>query len=757
MSSLRQLIASKNRRPSAVVRINGYQCQIPDTSGAINISSSFGQPIRGGTVQVVNPGFTPKIKMPIYIEWGYNGINVPTFSGYVVDPQRSSYPKMWTIQMKDTLWLAEFPVEEQASDDFTTGMFYGNDKTADFVVNDLLTQWAGIPSSRISVGPFEQSPGVPWNLGHLTPIKFTGSPLEACLRICDALGMWLFCDNAGIVRTLKISGAPTSYPLVTWQAGVDLLTDGAPTVDSNIDMVYNQVLVTGAASGVEGATVRDKYRVDTTLLPEGVDRTFSYSNELVEYVNKAESGDVSCTAIAERMVREHSRDPFLVTTKVKAIPDLQVGWTVALKDPRIGLSTARKFFLMGVNTTFGGAVFEQDVTLDGGLGPAGYTLIPPPFASFTWRLMAETMDGEDVIDVFVDGTSSRPMGGGEIVQWDWTCDIVKEGTPSSGTGPYFVFVVPIATPEVVITLTVTDVTSKTNSFTQTVPLGGDITDVPAKRALNFAGTGWYVTPDGGKTWGYETNRKAIAVPPIGNQGSAQSTDLGAANDIGFITTKGTTANDLRKTKDYLATASVDMTNPPGIVNFLWQNERDPLRMWVAVGGSVHLSIDGGVTWGPARTPGPFTGDEDHNVRWIVEAFDNFGVIDVLAGKYCFTSFDAGVHWQVSLTGPVGSIARCYVSGFERHWVGFTSVPDDASALRSIEGDTCAFPVDVTPKVNDIMALTVMLATSPVDSEDPGGPQEPATGTLFAFDKQGRIWKTQAADGSNTSQVAVMPE
>jgi len=141
----------------------------------------------------------------------------------------------------------------------------------------------------------------------------------------------------------------------------------------------------------------------------------------------------------------------------------------------------------------------------------------------------------------------------------------------------------------------------------------------------------------------------------------------------------------------------------------------------------------------------------------VEAFDNFGVIDVLAGRYCFTSFDAGVHWQLSLTGPVGSLARCYVSGFEKHWVGFTNVPDDASALRSIEGDTCAFPIDVTPKVNDIMAVTVILNTAPVDPLVPGGEQTPATGMVYAFDKQGRIWKTQAADGSLTTQVAVMPD
>jgi hypothetical protein len=761
MPSLEQLVNSKNRRPTALVRVNGYQCQIPNISGAISISGSFGQPVRGGSVQIVNASFVPKIKMPIYIEWGFNGLNVPAFSGFIENVSRASYPKSYTLQLKDTLGLADFPIEEQLDDDITSGMFFGNNKTALFVATQLLTVWGGIPADRLSLGAMEQSPGVDWLLGTLTPIKFTGSPLAAVLKICDALGMWLFCDRSGIIRTVRMSGAPTGYPFVALNNGQDLLVDGAPVVNSNLDQVYNQVLVTGGPTGVAGAVVRDKYRVDTTLLPEGVDRTFTYSNELVEFVNKAQGGDASCTAIAERMVTEHAREPYTVTLKVKANPIAQVGQTMSLRDPRLSLNSPRRFFIMGLSTTFGGAVFEQSYTLDGGVGPAGYTLIPPPLATFTWRLMSETMDGADVIDIFVDGTASQPMGGGEIVQWDWELepnDAVVPGSPFVGSGPYFTFVVPATTTEVTITLTVTEVTSKTNSFTQVVPLVGSINDVPAKRALNFAGTGWYVTPNGGKDWSYDSAPLALAVPPIGNQGSAQSTDLIAARAIGLIATGGATANRLRRTNDYLATPATFLTNPPGVVNFVWQNERDPLRLWVAVGGSVHLSVDGGVSWGPARTPTPFAPeDTDHNVRWIVEAFDNFGVIDVLAGRYCFTSFDAGVHWQVSLAGPVDSIARCYVSGFERHIVGFTNVPDDSSALRSIEGDTCAFPVDVDPKVNDIMAITVMLSTLPVDPLIPGGTQTPATGMVFAFDKQGRIWRTNVDDLSITDQVGVMPD
>lgn len=759
--SLQQSIAAYSRRPTAVVRLNGQQVQIPNTAGAISLARQFGQPIKGGSIKLINCPFQPIPKMPININWGYDGYNVPALTGFVTNPGRESYPKAWTVQVKDMLWLADYTIEDplDPGEAPTSGMFFGNNKTALEVFTALLTNFAGIPANRIKAGPFEKSPGVPWMLGTLSPIKFNGSPLAACLQICDALGLWLFADASGIVRTLPLSGAPTSYPLFTWRSGLNVLVDGAPTVSSDIDLVYNQVMVTGANTGVEGAQVRDKFRVDTTLLPDGKNRTFTYNNSLIEFVNEADGGIVSCTKVAERMVTEHSRDPFIVTAKVKAVPDLDVGWTVALQDPRIGLNSPRKFFVMGYTDTFGGAAFEQQLTLDGGIGRAGYTLIPPPFASFTWRLMAETMDhtgdsgSDDVIDIFLDGSGSTPMGGGEIVSWTWTIaptDAVVAGTPTTASGKFAVFIVPADTVSVDITLTVTDVTSKTNSLTQTVTMAGDLVDVPAKRALNFAAKGWYVSPDGGKTWGYETTRLAQAVPPIGNEGSAQSTDPTGAKALGLITTKGATAHGLRHTKDYLGSTSVALTTSDlaGPIEFIWQNERDPLRVWVCVGNNVHLSVDGGITFGTGKHPpaapavGGFPdGDTDFSTHWIVEAFDNLGVIDVLAGRCVFTSFDSGETWVLGLTGPAGATARCYTSGFTKHWVGFTNCPMDSTPIRSTEGDDVGFPPEIDPQPTGIEAITMMADTPDV----------------YAFDSIGRIWRFDADSGNNVELKGTLPD
>lgn len=743
------------RKPTARVWIAGYPMPFPNVPGAISLGEAIGQPVGGGSIRIVKPPFDPEIKMPVVVEWGFDWQHVYAFHGFVVNPQRAAYPRAWNVQVKNILWLADFPVMKESINLL-------NNKTANNVMEILLHGYAGIPLSRIQLPEFEQSPGVPWLLGTMTPIEFSGSPLQGCIQICDALGYALYADASGVVRARKISGAPSDSPLVYWDASRDWLVQGAPNTDSDGEKIFTRVVVTGAATNIitgpsgeqRAVNVRDVRQIDNhPLLPNGQHREMGYSNGLVEYTNEEQTGEASAEAIATRLLLEHSRTPYTVTARVKAQPGLEIGTTIAAREPRIGLNAYRPFFLMSVQTTFGGGQFDANVTLDGGVGEAGFTTIPDPIAAFVWMLHKETLNGTDYVEVFLDGTASRGFGDAPtydengdlqepvdptdptstIQSWIWSDDSVP---PQSGEGPRTMFKYPADQTTARICLTVTDVTGKVGTTCINVAIQGDVGAEPTKRELSLAaGASWYVTPDGGKTWRRENAQYTEAVPPISALGSIAA-DIEDAVAVGLLSAGNSDGGGLRATSDYLASPSVTI-NAGGATpaKFIWQHERYPERIWMAIGEQAFLSADAGVLFYPR-------GNFGAEVRWIVESIDTVGVVDVLAGADVYTSWDAQTdapHWTKTLEGPPGSVARNYVSGFGKHWVGYETVPPGSSPLRSIEGDEAVF-ASADPPVTSVRALTMM-----VNSPD-----------LIAIDSEGRIWRLEASTGTDAVHIATMP-
>ena len=692
--------------------------------------------------------------MPIVVEWGFNYNHVYGFHGLIVDPQRRAYPKDYTLQVKDILWLADFPVMKE-----TINLL--NDKTANQVMNILLHEYSGIPLSRIALPDFEQSPGVPWMLGTLTPIEFTGTPLQACIQICDVLGYYLYADEGGVVRARKITGNPSEGAMAYWQEGRDWLVQGAPSTSSDAEKIYTRIIVTGAATNLitgpsgemRAVNVRDARQIDGhPYLPDGKHREMSYSSNLIEYTTIEQTGDASCEAVAERMLLEHSRTPYLLNARVKADPRIGIGMTIAGRAPRVGLDFYRNFFLMSIQRSFGGGTFDDGISLDGGVGSSGYTTIPPPVAAFIWKMMRETLNGVEYIEVFLDGTPSKGFGVpsdldengnvkppddpsfdplNTIQSWSWS----DNSTPSqTATGKTTVFKYPTDQDTAQVCLTVLDATGKSDTVCIDLDLQGDNNNAPLKRELSFAaGTSWHITPDGGKTWRTEAGA-VLAVPPISSVGSVLA-DPEAAKLVGMIAGGGSSGGGLRATQDYLATPST-LVNPGGgtAARFMWQHEKYPERIWMAIGNQVYRSVNSGVTFFPVSS---FTDP----VMWIVESADTIGVVDVLSGANMYTSWDAQTdtpHWTVTLEGPIGSTARNYASGFAKHWIGFTNVPDGASPLRSSEGDIASFPA-LTPAVSDIRALTMMVDRA----------------QLVAIDQAGRIWLLNEI-GSGAVHIATMP-
>jgi hypothetical protein len=504
----------------------------------------------------------------------------------------------------------------------------------------------------------------------------------------------------------------------------------------DVDAIKNRIIVRGANTGVDGAQIMDTFQTSHPVLPAGVYQEDTFSSFLIEYVNASQAGAASATEIAKRILKVRSRLPIVVRHRTKADPRLAVGATVAILDTGIGYTTAKNFFIYALETSLDcvTGAFDQQHTLDGGTGNSGYTTIPPPDASFSWRLVAETLAGDAVVEVFLDGSGSTSLSGGEIVSWDWsTSTTTYSASPNSATGvkATLLFLASAATAD--ITLTVTDTTSKTGSITQTIDLTGADTMPPIQRVLSVAfGAAWYATPDGGATWNIETTSgDAIAVGTIG--AGADDRAAGTAGTYGILATRGSGgAAGLRGSLDLLATSSTNFVSATGaLTSNIWVNEANPARVWFAIGTAVYRSTDGGVTK-TAMHAAPAT------VNWIMEDPSVDNSVFIACGADFLNATDPTVGWAVLYPGPIGATARQFVRSRDGQvtWICYTGAPS-GEALQRVENGAAA---DIA--VTDIRTLTLDNAASAL------------LATLWAVtaDNPAQIWSFDGLTGLSATQA-----
>lgn len=674
------------RTPTRTVYLDGKRCY-----GVVSLrtTQTFGGGVSTGTVVLRDPPVRPTIKMQVRWTWGYDGDEKPGFTGEIAKPAIKSYPNRYTFEVRDALFRADRSSQVIATDPL-------NEITASAAIRYILTHYGGIPASKISIPTFPASgsewAGSEWTLGVLTPVQWgdsdTGSggvsALRACQDICEVLGFWLYADASGIIRAKQMERAPSLSAYHTYQRGDDLLLDGNPELVEDVDSIRTKIDVRGANTGVDGAQIFDSYQTSHPLLPAGVYQEDTVSNFLIEYVNASEAGEASATKVAQRVLKVRSRTPIIVRYRAKADPRLAVGATVGIIDEMIGYSAAKNFFVYSLTTSLDvqSGRFDQDLTLDGGTGNSGYTTVPPPDASFSWQLVAETLDGDAVVEVILDGSGSTSLTGGEIVSWDWsTSTTTYTGTPNTASGETAVLMFLASEGTADITLTVTDTTSKTGTITQTIDLTGADTAAPLRRPLSVAfGAAWQMTNDGGATWRTETtNGDAIAVGTIGAGVDQRSAGLGGT--YGALATRGSGGVGIRQTLDLLATASTNGFSAGGVLTSnIWVNEANPARVWFAKGTTVYRSLDGGLT-ATAMAAAPAT------VTWIMEdpAVDNS--VFLLSGADLLNATDPTVGWATLYAGPVGATARQFVRSRDGQvtWIAYTGAPAGESLQRVENG------------------------------------------------------------------------
>ena len=712
--SLASRIAATSRRPTATVRLGGARWRDVLT---LSRDQQFGQGISSGEVIGRNPPVAiVEGETTISWAWGYDGYETQGFSGIVTKVVQRSYPNQVRLQVADLLWLADIQRKDIATDPL-------NSIAASTAMTQILSG-AGLTRLAIPALPASGSAwaGAEWVLGTLTPVSFPNTTaLAAAQAIGEPLGYWLSCDASGIVRAALIERRPSESPFRTLRWGVDFLLASPPERERDAATVKNRVVVKGANTGVQGAQIKDAWQTGAA------DRTLEYSSSLIEYVNESEAGAASCTGVAKRMLLLWSRPPNVIRIgRLKADPRLAVGMTLAIVCSLIGYSSPTPFFIYGLATTLDlrSGDFSQSLTLDGGVGDQGYTTMPPPEASFIWRLVRETLNGVAVVEVFLDGTGSHSLGAGEIVSWTWTTSTaVLAGTPDTATGPHAMFLYPATTTTAEITLTVMDTSSKTGTITQPVPLAGDATATPTTRVISVAlGAAWAATPDSGAAWRVEATGDSTLVPEQGGPD-------------GLLSTRGTGSTGLRQSTDVLASASTSLAALGGQITAL-SCTPDTTRVWAAVGTALYRSIDDGATfslWGTL----PAT------IAAVLEDPAVPSSVFCLAGPHMYHSTleTPGAAWVVLYEGPAGATARHLVRGQSgaTTWICYTG-SFVGSPLQRVEGPvTAVWPLGTAPDVAEIRAIALS------DDET----------TVYAWDGQGRAWVVDSATGVATASTAAL--
>jgi hypothetical protein len=722
MPTLAALVASYTRTPAWSVLLGGQPWR---AIVSLRTSQAFGSGISTATIVGRDPPVAPAIGTTVSFRWGFAGAAlVPGFTGEIARPARKSYPNRYTIECRDVLWRADRSQQVIVTDPL-------NSITASDAVRYILTHYGGISSSRISLPTFSASGsewgGSEWTLGILTPVQWGDTDtnsggttaLKAAQEICSVLGYWLYADASGIIRAKQMERAPSLSAAHTFQRGVDLLTNGSPELVEDVDAVKNRIIVRGGNTGIDGAQIMDAYQTSHPVLPSGVYQEDTFSSFLIEYVNATQAGAASATEVAKRILKVKSRLPVVVRHRVKADPRLAVGATVGIIDSAIGYTTARNFFIYELETSLDCVTgdFSQQMTLDGGTGNSGYTTIPPPDASFSWLLMTETLDGDAVVEVALDGSGSTSLTEGEIVDWDWSTSMTTYGsTPNTATGVKVVFFFLQSAGTAEITLTVTDTTSKTGTLTQTIDLTGADTQAPFREVVGAAaGAAWYVTPDGGASWNIETsNGAAIAVSTIGAGGDDRAP--GTAGTYGMLATRGALgAGGLRRTLDTLASASTNLvSNAAAITSNIWQNEANPARVWFAIGTAVYRSTDGGATKTAMAVAAA-------SVKWIMEdpAVDNS--IFLLAGANMYNATDPTVGYALLYAGPVGATARQFVRSRDGQvtWICYSGAPSGEALQRVETGAFADIAVDeIRTLALDREATSALATLYAITADDP---------------------------------------
>lgn len=563
----------------------------------------------------------------------------------------------------------------------------------------------GIPSSAAHIE------GSGWTLGTIQPVTLKKGEIGfSLIERIDALeGYKTFTDSAGVIRRMRVSGAPAAGAALS--IGPSQLLERPRRVRSR-DGIQNACVVTGIS--IAGITVGGpgvaEVRAPNPYIPDPPRYVGPpIQDDLIE-------DDETAIAIAARTVADKNRRPEGLELPIVGDPRVQPGMTLAVTEEALETGGAVNTFVEHVSHRIG-STFTTTIRTTGG-NLSGYVYGIPPIAQFDLQLFLEAEDtGSGVIGLIVgvaDGSQSYDPDGTTLA-YAWALSATgATPDPATASGPICRFTLPASATGLTIALTVTDADGLTNTLSRTIPI--DTTTTLVEDLYTAEGSVIACSSDGEQTWKEAAPPgQAMCLAPFGPAwGQCWGTDSG----------------HVVATFDKLLTL-VDLGQPHGAVacTAVWVHEIDPTRLWAGFAdGAVWFAVVDVAArtadWRPAGTcpAGPI-----HELRETLAAF---GSLRATAGAGYYASENAGASWALLHTFDT---AWRMAAGFD---LNLASGLNDAAPLSAEEDAAPTVPGGVT----HVRALTFGWRTK----------------ALYAADDAANLYATDATLASLTDTADDAP-
>ncbi len=645
-------------------------------------------------------GITEPRGQEVIIRAGYNGAQVVRFTGYLEDAKPGFWPGTWELRAAGRLRRTQY--------DYHDELTYA-DQDDETIVADLLTK-AGIAAEYQDLDGEGQHFGVSQDV-----ILPAGTPTWNLINELDQLtGYNTFDSPDGMVVRRELVHSPSASAAWAFQEKVNCF--GGRRVKSRAN-VRNKIRVEGLPL-IDGTEVVAVNQADSPYVPN--------PPQYLQYTlrsDKIEDDTYAATVAAREMLRRNKMTDDIEGLEAPGNPFLRPGMTVSVKGYELDLPSPGYYYVKHHHEEINEQGYISTLTLEGGIGDAGYQLLPP-VAAFTIECDLETVDvsgtGTIYYAVACDASASYDPDntpGGLTYSWS------NNQTADVGTGITYTFMLTAAqlAAPCIVTLVVTDAEGLTGTLSREVVASA--TGTASRVMFLAAGSEARATQDGWQTYNVWAPGGGINVI---------STPEQAYEDASYF---GLDDGKLYYTSDYLLSAPTLVQDFGSAVNSIWLHETQANRIVVGLAnGEVWLSTDAGTTWTLLYTFGAA-------VTCVKESPMLLGQVWATSGAVQYVVYEGVATPATMATFPSGT-ARWTSNSFFGNYCCASVAPASGDApVRGADDDSALTFPDMSPadQVEDVRGLTHHLYLD----------------ILWACDVAGR-WFTKGEGETSFAYVATMP-
>lgn len=578
-------IASISRRLTLLVGLSPFGLTSAGSNVlGVRVSKSFDSPVPVATITVDTIHASVKRGDRVIIDVGYNGLRQRIFTGYVID--RAYGTTSSDINCAGQLY------QLSRMNDLTERSVDG--VTVKAAIDALFTA-AGAPGSFVGVDTSE----VPATFTFGTPTDYApflppGNFMGMLQALMDVEGCVVMENGAGGIKVYPSNGLPAGMPFKSFTTATEAtarIIDGRSREDP--DYLRTRIHATGATLP-DGQTL-----TVTATLVGGLDLVqppFAVADTYIdmEWSNHLIDTQAKLNTRAIEVLGQYARVPRQLPLETPGDPQLELGQTLGVTDPYIGIDASTKWFVHGIEHVIDGGGYVTNLDLRGGDEFGGEININP-IACFTWTIEREVFGTQVYAFLSVDATCSYDPDG-TIASYAWAGNQDAADDPaidSQTTATWTVRLDPAGmagdVDNIIVTLTVTDNDGLTGTSVQTIPINASSSLVQIPAVFSALNNNFSCTPDGGQNWNDQAITNAdvtAAAPPDGVHTGYGLCSGGASGDV------------LYRTTDYCATAPTQVLAAVGsaFVDLAW-DPNDATTVWALTAiCNLYVSTDYGATF-----------------------------------------------------------------------------------------------------------------------------------------------------------------